>query len=138
MTFILTVSLLLLETSMPKTRTATEEFALMDPNGVGMILIAMTVVFSVLISLYLFFKLLAKLHAVDYKALLKKHIHKDTPVIKSNLPDGETLAAITLALHLYNKQMQGLEDLKITFKNNSKSYSPWNSKLYGLRLWPKK
>jgi hypothetical protein len=50
---------------------------------------------------------------------------------------GETLAAISLALHLYHEQMLGLEDAVITFKNAAKNYSPWSSKIYGLRRIPK-
>jgi hypothetical protein len=55
-------------------------------------------------------------------------MHEDIP--------GETLAAISLALHLYHEQMLGLEDAVITFKKAAKTYSPWSSKIYGLRRTP--
>jgi hypothetical protein len=87
--------------------------------------------------LYITFKNVARLYNLD----LKKRFLKSRPhiVIAEEHEDisGETLAAISLALHLYHEQMQGLEDAVITFKNASKSYSPWSSKIYGLRKSPK-
>ena len=115
---------------------AAEEFGRMDPTGIAMIMIAMTVVFSALIFLYLTFKYIAKLYNID----LKKRFRKSRPHLE--IPEeheeisGETLAAISLALHLYHRQMQGLEDAVITFKNAAKTYSPWSSKIYGLRRTP--
>ena len=115
---------------------AAEEFGRMDPSGIAMIMIAMTVVFSALIFLYLTFKYIAKLYNIDLKKRFRKsrpdvHIHEDIEDIS-----GETLVAISLALHLYHQQLQGLEDAVMTFKNASKTYSPWSSKIYGLRRTP--
>ncbi len=115
---------------------AAQEFGKMDPTGIAMTIIAMTVVFISLILLYLTFKYIAKLYNVD----LKKRFIKSRP--NENVPDvmehisGETLAAISVALHLYQEQMQGLEDAVMTFKKASKTYSPWSSKIYGLRRMP--
>ena len=115
---------------------AAEEFGKMDPSGIAMIMIAMTVVFSALIFLYLTFKYIAKLYNIDLKKRFRKsrpdvHIHEDIEDIS-----GETLVAISLALHLYHQQLQGLEDAVMTFKNAAKTYSPWSSKIYGLRRTP--
>jgi len=113
-----------------------EEFGKMDPTGIAMAIIAMSIVFAALILLYITFKNVARLYNLD----LKKRFRKSRPhiVIAEEHEDisGETLAAISLALHLYHQQMQGLEDAVITFKNASKSYSPWSSKIYGLRKSP--
>jgi len=113
-----------------------EEFGKMDPTGVAMSIIAMTIVFFALIFLYFIFKYIAKLYNID----LKKRFRKNRPDTEDTAVheeiSGETLAAISLALHLYNKQLQGLEDAVITFKNAAKNYSPWSSKIYGLRRTP--
>jgi len=115
---------------------AAEEFGRMDPNGVAMIMIAMTVVFSALIFLYLTFKYIAKLYNIDLRKRFKKRQqHADAPVVQEDI-SGETLAAITLTMHLYHQQLQGLEDAVMTFKNAAKTYSPWSSKIYGLRRTP--
>jgi Na+-transporting methylmalonyl-CoA/oxaloacetate decarboxylase gamma subunit len=116
---------------------AAEEFGKMDPTGLAMTFIAMTVVFIALIFLYLTFKYIARLYNVD----MKKRFMKSRPDMDANesmedIP-GETLAAISLALHLYLQQLQGLEDAVMTFKNAAKTYSPWSSKIYGLRRTPK-
>jgi glutaconyl-CoA/methylmalonyl-CoA decarboxylase subunit delta len=113
-----------------------EEFGKMDPTGVAMAIIAMTIVFSALIFLYFTFKYIARLYNID----LKKRFRKSRPDMESTEEheeiSGETLAAISLALHLYHQQMLGLEDAVITFKNAAKTYSPWSSKIYGLRKTP--
>ena len=113
------------------------EFGKMDPNGIAMILIAMSVVFISLIFLYLSFKYIARLYNVDLKKRFRKSRPNEMmPEVLEDIP-GETLAAISLALHLYRQQLQGLEDAVITFKNAAKTYSPWSSKIYGLRRIPK-
>jgi glutaconyl-CoA/methylmalonyl-CoA decarboxylase subunit delta len=69
------------------------------------------------------------------KRFKKSRPDQEVPEILEDIP-GETLVAISLALHLYHQQMQGLEDAVMTFKNASKTYSPWSSKIYGLRRTP--
>jgi Na+-transporting methylmalonyl-CoA/oxaloacetate decarboxylase gamma subunit len=131
------LSILLLAESGVRVRgAAAEEFGKMDPSGIAMTIIAMTVVFIALILLYLTFKYIARLYNVD----MKKRFRKSRPdaLVSETFEDipGETLAAISLALHMYNQQLQGLEDAVMTFKNASKTYSPWSSKIYGLRRIP--
>ena len=116
---------------------AAEEFGKMDPTGIAMAVIAMSIVFTSLLLLYLTFKYIAKLYNIDRKKLFRKR----QPGIEIQEEDeeipGETLAAISLTLHLYHQQMQGLEDAVMTIKKASKAYSPWSSKIYGLRRIPK-
>ena len=109
----------------------------MDPSGMAMVLIAMIVVFSALIVLYLIFKNITRFNNLIARKRFRKSRpdleHDDDP---GHIP-GETLAAISLALHLYHEQLLGLENAVITFKNAAKTYSPWSSKIYGLRRTPK-
>ena len=131
------LSTILLAVSDERVRgAAAEEFGKMDPSGIAMTLIAMTVVFIALILLYLTFKYVAKLYNVD----MKKRLRKSRPGMEASgtmedIP-GETLAAISLALHLYHEQMLGLEDAVMTFKKAAKNYSPWSSKIYGISRTP--
>jgi Na+-transporting methylmalonyl-CoA/oxaloacetate decarboxylase gamma subunit len=115
---------------------AAEEFGKMDPTGIAMTIIAMTVVFISLILLYITFKYIAKLYNVDLRNRFKRS--RPDVVVPDEIEDipGETLAAISLALHLYHQQLQGLDDAVITIKNAAKTYSPWSSKIYGLRRTP--
>ena len=129
-------TLLLVEAGERVAGKSAEEFGKMDPTGIAMAVIAMSIVFSALIILYITFKYVARLYNID----LKKRFRKSRPHIEITDEhediSGETLAAISLALHLYHEQMQGLEDAVITFKNAAKTYSPWSSKIYGLRKTP--
>ena len=131
-------TLLLVETSQRVAGKSAEEFARLDPSGIAMIIIAMTIVFTVLITLYLSFKYIAKLYNVDIKKRFRKGSPEETAPEKVEDIPGETLAAISLAIHLYSKQLQGLEEAVMTIRSVSKTYSPWSSKIYGLRQNPKR
>lgn len=51
-----------------------------------------------------------------------------------NIPQsGEISAAISAALYLYLNEQHDDESGKMTIKKVSKTYSPWSSKIYGLR-----
>jgi len=133
------LSILLLEESGHHVQSAAaEEFGRMDPMGIAMAVIAMTIVFFSLMLLYITFKYIAKLYNVDFIKLFKKRRHPDDLVRKgaADIPE-ETLAAISLLMHLYEMELQGLEEAVMTFKKAAKTYSPWSSKIYGLRRTPK-
>jgi Na+-transporting methylmalonyl-CoA/oxaloacetate decarboxylase gamma subunit len=131
-------NLLLLQSDTRIPGKAAAEFGQMDPNGVAMTIIAMGVVFISLILLYLAFKYIAKLYNVDFKKRFRKGSPEETATEKVEDIPGETLAAISLAIHLYSKQLQGLEEAVMTIRSVSKTYSPWSSKIYGLRQNPKR
>jgi len=46
---------------------------------------------------------------------------------------GEINAAIAAAVHLYRSELHDFEDTVLTMKKVSRTYSPWSSKIYGLR-----
>ncbi len=133
------LSMLLLEESGTNVQSAAaEEFGRMDPTGIAMAVVAMTIVLSSLLFLYITFKYLAKLYTVDFKKLFKKRQHTEGHVDLEPVDiSEETIAAISLALYLYQIEVQGLEEAIMTFKKASKTYSPWSSKIYGLRRTPK-
>jgi glutaconyl-CoA/methylmalonyl-CoA decarboxylase subunit delta len=131
------LSILLLEKTGTRVQSAAaEEFGRMDPTGIAMAVIAMTIVFTSLMLLYITFKYIAKLYNVDFKKLFKKNHpeHEESKVVE-DITD-ETIAAISMALYLYQMELQGMEDAVMTFKNAAKTYSPWSSKIYGLRRSP--
>lgn len=127
-------NLLLLVQNTGITRRPAEEFGHLDPYGLGMTLMAMTVVFSGLVMLYLTFKYISKLYSIDWKKRKKR-----TPEIQAPAEEqsGEVNAAIALALHLYKNQLHDNENAIITIKKVGKMYSPWSSKIYGLRNTPR-
>jgi glutaconyl-CoA/methylmalonyl-CoA decarboxylase subunit delta len=52
---------------------------------------------------------------------------------KGQLIPDETAAAIMTAVYLYKRQTLEEEKAKLTFERWAKPYSPWSSKIYGLR-----
>ena len=114
------------------------EFSELDPYGVSMTIIAMSVVFVALILLYLIFKYIAKIYLINFKDILSK---KQKPnlelVVKNEDTTGEIAAAIATAVYLFQNQLHDYEDTVLTIKRITKTYSPWSSKIYGLRKAPK-
>jgi len=51
---------------------------------------------------------------------------------------GEVSAAISTALYLHYEEKHDLENTVLTIKRVQRTYSPWSSKLYGLREYPKR
>jgi hypothetical protein len=59
------------------------------------------------------------------------------PSISSNETDmGEIVAAISLALNLHMQDIHDYEKTVITMQKVMRPYSPWSSKIYGLRERP--
>jgi len=51
--------------------------------------------------------------------------------------DGEINAVIAAAIHMYLQEVHDFENYSLTIKRIDKIYSPWSSKIYGLRKWPR-
>jgi sodium pump decarboxylase gamma subunit len=93
------------------------------------------IVFLALLILYLFLANLTKLITSARKRKLKaegKHTSDNELTIS-----GETAAAISMAITLHFREVHDFENTVITIKKVQSAYSPWNSKLYGLRQNPK-
>jgi Na+-transporting methylmalonyl-CoA/oxaloacetate decarboxylase gamma subunit len=113
-----------------------DKFVKYDPSGIGMTMIAMTVVFFALALLYLFFKAIGFLMTKDERKAKKLKEASVTGNVQEAL-SGEVNAAIALALFFYGNQLHDQEDPVITMSKVSRTYSPWSSKIYGLRKSPR-
>lgn len=119
-------------------------FAQNDPYGLMMALLGMGIVFSALVMLYLIFSNTPKLYTQSFKTRLrsglvfKKKSHVQTvaaqpqPETTDSLT-GEVNAAIAAAIYLYRTELHDFEDTVLTIKKVARTYSPWSSKIYGLR-----
>jgi hypothetical protein len=68
----------------------------------------------------------------------KVEIQKVTPPdLAKDKSSGEINAAIAMALYLYSNEMHDQENPVITMIRVSRTYSPWSSKIYGLRKLPR-
>ena len=90
------------------------------------------VVFTSLVLLFWLFNTLPKL--IYFKSVKKQ---KKKGVVSSETQklgiEGETTAAISIALHLYFSEVHDEESGILTIKKVSKAYSPWSSKIYAVR-----
>jgi Na+-transporting methylmalonyl-CoA/oxaloacetate decarboxylase gamma subunit len=121
-----------------------ENFQINDAFGIGMTIAAMFVVFVGLILLFLNFKLVGKMATnISRKNMLKATGKSTLSAHKNASRDheeitGEVIAAISIALYQTDNDVHDLENTIITIKNATLNYSPWNSKIYGLRQLPHK
>jgi predicted membrane protein len=68
---------------------------------------------------------------IDNKRRLARE-KQQTDNKNTGIPE-ETAVAIMSALYLYKKKLLDEEKTKLTFERWAKPYSPWSSKIYGLR-----
>lgn len=102
-----------------------------------------TIVFLVLLSLYLVFhnlpKMLGSVIYVQKQAIkLRDQMmgEEQANTTQSGVLTGQETAAIAMALHLYLYQRHDDEDVKFTIQKIKKTYSPWSSKIYGVMNKP--
>lgn len=110
-----------------------------DKYGGAITIIAMSIVLCALIVLSLLFLGFGKItsaihtrkkreaHGVSADEAEDHHEENDS---------GEVIAAISLALAEHQGQGHDIEDTILTIRRMRKAYSPWNSKIYNLRVVP--
>lgn len=114
-----------------------DRFNEIDPWGVGMTFIGMAVVFLSLLMLYLLFLNITKLLNFRIKRALKK-VGKEIPTKeKEEALSGDVNAAIAMAIHLYMNNLHDHENTVLTINRVARTYSPWSSKIYGIRQFPR-
>lgn len=120
------------------TNNKIEEFAERDANGFGMTVMAMCIVFSALLVLCLCFYGIGKINAsVSRLNKMRAHGVEKHKVAKGEIAhdSGEEIAAIVMALHDH-LDAHDTENTILTINKVKRAYSPWSSKIYGLREVP--
>lgn len=115
-----------------------DEFAEKDSAGVLMTVMAMGIVFCALFVLSLCFVGIGAIS--KYFARSNKAKAKGVEVVeidRKDLDSGETIAAIVMALHEH-LDVHDTESTVLTINKVKRAYSPWSSKIYGLRELPHK
>ena len=69
----------------------------------------------------------------------RKAIQSDKQLAEadSNELSGEVLAAISAAIYEMDQDVHDIESTILTIDEVKRKYSPWSSKIYGLRQLPK-
>lgn len=114
-----------------------EKFSQVDPWGIGITFVGMAVVFFSLLLLYLVFFNVTKLLNYKLKLALKKEGKTTAADVKEEELSGEVNAAIAMAIHLYMSEIHDRENMVLTINRVARTYSPWSSKIYGIRQFPR-
>lgn len=118
-----------------------EMFAERDKNGFAMTLMAMCIVFSALLLLCISFYIISKIgERVSERNKAKSHGADLREMPKEDRPgqdSGEVIAAIAMALHDH-LDTHDRENTVLTINKVKRAYSPWSSKIYGLRELPRR
>jgi Na+-transporting methylmalonyl-CoA/oxaloacetate decarboxylase gamma subunit len=123
------------------TNAKVEMFAETDGNGLGLTIMAMCIVFSALLLLSVSFYIISRIGAaVSKRNKAASQGIEPTAVAEADAitqDSGEEIAAIVMALneHLNSHDK---ESTILTINKVRKSYSPWSSKIYGLREIPRR
>ncbi|MCL1943819.1 MAG: lamin tail domain-containing protein [Candidatus Azobacteroides sp.] len=113
-----------------------------DPIGIVMSVTAMSVVFIALALLFLIFKIIGKNaivinHKRAVRAAVKQEKYNKPPIMASGQESGEICAAIVFAIDDYLKDEHDIENTILTITKVARTYSPWSSKIYNLRQFPR-
>ncbi len=119
-----------------------ETFKEKDANGFALTVMAMAIVFSALLLLCICFYIISKIGAYKSKHnKAKAHTGESLRSIpRADRPDhdsGEEIAAIVMALHEH-LDAHDQENTILTINKVKRAYSPWSSKIYGLREVPRR
>lgn len=136
LTEVLQITQSVTDTSIVKVHRNSELFMKIDPYGVGMTVIGYVIVFIALFLLYLVFYNLTKILTSNLKRLLRKEGHSVNNDQSLEI-SGEVNAAIAAAIYLYYNELHDQENTVLTINRVSRAYSPWSSKIYSLRQYPR-
>ncbi len=115
-----------------------ENFRVNDSWGIGMTITSMAVVFCGLCVLYLIFKQIGKasIRASQRRAQKAAAASGTTVSANAGQESGEIFAAISMALYEMSDDNHDIENTVLTIRKVQRRYSPWSSKIYGLRETP--
>lgn len=126
----------------PTAETASDRIVAIDPYGIGMALVAMSIVFCALLILFLIFKRIGIVNQ-NYERRREEKKNPKPANASANMvsekieeASGEEIAAIAVALKHYQQDLERLESNVLTINKVARTYSPWSSKLYGLTQLP--
>lgn len=112
-----------------------EPQAIIKGDGISMMITGMSVVFSSLVLIYLLFNYIGiKLNKKPKVVVTETENVKE---VNEQELTGEINAAIAAAIYFYSQELHDTENTVLTISKISRTYSPWSSKIYGLRQIPR-
>lgn len=114
------------------------DFSAAAESGYTIAIVGWLIVFAALVLLVIVFTQIPKLIYYNTRKKLKETTKQENVSDDELHISGDVSAAISMALYMFFNEMHDEESNVITIKRVKKSYSPWSSKIYGLRVWPRK
>lgn len=108
-----------------------------ENGGILISVVGYVVVFAALFLLSIIITNFQKVLQLKQRKKLKEVGHRAADAEDLSI-SGEVSAAISTALYLHFEEKHDLESTILTIKKVQNTYSPWSSKLYGLREYPKR
>lgn len=106
-----------------------------DPIGIGLTVVAVSVVFLALLCISLILKGYGKLIMRTQDRKAKKNSAAavaDVASPSASETSGEIYAAIAAAIYLYDEEMHDEENTIITIQKVERAWTPWNAKFYNM------
>ena len=97
----------------------------------------MIVVFTALAVLYFIYKAIGKQFVKTTKPKAVSTTKEQADTVQPEAISGEVNAAIAMALYMYQNELHDEINPILTITKVSRTYSPWSSKIYGLRQMPR-
>jgi len=117
-----------------------EQFSLSniwENDGIMISIVGYVIVFLALLLLAIIITNFQRVLQIKQRKKLKSTGHRAADVDDISI-SGEVSAAISTLLYLHFQEKHDLENTVLTIKKVQRTYSPWSSKLYGLREYPKR
>ena len=116
-----------------------QETAQINQNsGIGVYLTAVIIAFLTLFLFYIILKVINIYTIGKQKKNTENNAALEGKIAVHEEISGEVCAAISTALYLHETEQHDYESAILTFNRAAKNYSPWSSKIYGLRQTPRK
>ncbi len=113
-----------------------DRFAKHDKAGIAVTITAMGVVFLILLVCCFAFKGVAATFKRVTRQKQPQSSNKQASAATVDI-SGEVMAAISMALYEMTNDAHDVENTVLTIERTRRTYSPWSSKIYGLRQMPK-
>ena len=110
---------------------------ILENDGILISVVGYVIVFAALLLLSIIITKFQKVLQIKQRKKLKSVGHRAADTDDLTI-SGEVSAAISTALFLHFQEKHDLENTVLTIKRVQRTYSPWSSKLYGLREYPKR
>ena len=108
-------------------------FSGLNMENITIALVGYLIVFSALVLLYFVFNSLPRLINLQARIRLRKKGQTEIAAKKDLSIPGPVAAAIAMAIHEHFSELHDEEETVMTIKRVARVYSPWSSKIYGMR-----